>query len=144
MAALLVNDGETVISLVAEDPREVFGINSRADLATAHRLLQEETVSALMADGVTVVDPATTYIDPQARVGPDTVIEPFCILEGALEVGPGCHIGPYSHLIGRRAVGPPGQESPELPTLEAGARVSRGTLHLEQREPAATSELPAS
>jgi bifunctional UDP-N-acetylglucosamine pyrophosphorylase/glucosamine-1-phosphate N-acetyltransferase len=123
---MLVEEGDTVISVVAEDAREILGINTRAELAQAARLLQERTLKGLMLAGVTVVDPATTHVDPRARVSPDTVIEPFSILEGALVVEAGCHLGPYCHLVGRRSLDPPGGEPGGLPVVAAGTRLGRG------------------
>jgi len=123
---LLVEEGDTVISVAAEDAREILGINTRAELAQAARLLQERTLKGLMLAGVTVVDPATTHVDPRARVLPDTVIEPFSILEGALVVEAGCHLGPYCHLVGRRSLDPPGTEPARLPVVAAGTQLGRG------------------
>jgi hypothetical protein len=123
---MLVEEGDTVISVVAEDAREILGINTRAELAQAARLLQERTLKGLMLAGVTVVDPATTHVDPRARVSPDTVIEPFSILEGALVVEAGCHLGPYCHLVGRRSLDPPGREPAGLPVVPTGTRLGRG------------------
>lgn len=123
---LLVEEGDTVISVAAEDAREILGINTRAELAQAARLLQERTLTGLMLAGVTVVDPATTHVDPRARVLPDTVIEPFSILEGALVVEAGCHLGPYCHLVGRRSLDPPGTEPARLPVVVAGTQLGRG------------------
>lgn len=126
---VLVERGERVISVRAPDPREILGINTRAELAEAARLLQERTLARLMSEGVTVVDPATTHVDPRVRVAADTVIEPFSILEGALVVEAGCRLGPYCHLVGRRGLLPPGSRE-EVPVLPAGSTLGRGTFTL--------------
>ena len=123
---LFVEEGDTVLCVAAEDAREVLGINTRGELALAARLLRERTLERLMLSGVTVVDPATTHVDPRARVSPDTVIEPFSILEGALVVEAGCHLGPYCHLVGRRSLDPPAGEPAGLPAVAAGTRLGRG------------------
>lgn len=130
VVAVLVERGDTVISVRAPDPREILGINTRAELAQAARILQQRTLAGLMGGGVTVVDPSTTHVDPRARVAADTVIEPFSVLEGALVVGAGCRLGPYCHLVGRRELVPPGSPEEELPVVVAGSRLGRGTFTL--------------
>jgi bifunctional UDP-N-acetylglucosamine pyrophosphorylase/glucosamine-1-phosphate N-acetyltransferase len=88
-----------VEAVVAEDPTEVIGVNSRADLARAEAFFRQRIAAAVMEQGVTVIDPATTYIDRQVRIGRDSVIQPFTILEGRCEIGEGARIGPHVHLI---------------------------------------------
>ncbi|HET9111189.1 MAG TPA: bifunctional UDP-N-acetylglucosamine diphosphorylase/glucosamine-1-phosphate N-acetyltransferase GlmU [Ktedonobacterales bacterium] len=75
---------------------ETMGINDRVALAEAERVLRERLLRDLMLSGVTVVDPATTYVDAGVRVGQDTVIKPGCHLQGATVIGEGCDIGPAS------------------------------------------------
>ncbi len=77
---------------------EVRGINDRGDLASAEAQLRRNKAETLMRDGVTLTDPAVTYIDEAVEVGPDTVIEPGVSLRGATRVGSGCRIGTYSTL----------------------------------------------
>jgi len=132
VVSLLVDEGETVISVAAQEAHEILGVNTRAELAAASRLLQERTLTGLMLDGVTVIDPPTTHVDPRARVAADTVIEPFSILEGALAVEAGCHIGPYCHLVGRLELRPPSAETDEVPVLAAGTELGRGRFVLEE------------
>jgi len=129
---LLVKDGKTVVSVVAEDAREILGINTRAELADVRRRIQQRTLHQLMLNGVTVIDPTTTHVDPRAEVARDTVIEPFSIIEGALRIEAGCRIGPYGHVVGRLALDPPGGGAGELPKLPAGTRVARRTVSLHE------------
>jgi bifunctional UDP-N-acetylglucosamine pyrophosphorylase/glucosamine-1-phosphate N-acetyltransferase len=84
--------GLTVETVVLEDPREILGVNSRKELAEVAALLTTAKNDALMAAGVTIVDPATTYIGPDVTVGPDTVIHPGAYLEGSTRVGARCEI----------------------------------------------------
>ena len=77
---------------------DILGVNNRRELAEAGRLLNRRRLDALMAAGVTVVDPAATYVDADVRVGRDTVIEPQTFLIGKTTVGRGCRIGPQSRL----------------------------------------------
>jgi bifunctional UDP-N-acetylglucosamine pyrophosphorylase/glucosamine-1-phosphate N-acetyltransferase len=89
------------------DREEALGINDRVQLAEAERVLRQRVLRELMLSGVTVVDPASTFVDVGVRVGPDTVLEPFTFLRGATEVGEGCRIGPSADIrdskIGERA-----------------------------------------
>jgi bifunctional UDP-N-acetylglucosamine pyrophosphorylase/glucosamine-1-phosphate N-acetyltransferase len=75
-----------------EDPNEIRGINSRSELAEASRIVRQHKNEELMASGVTIEDPATTYIDDDVAVGPDTVIHPGVYLEGSTEIGAACEI----------------------------------------------------
>jgi len=87
-----------VETLLLERPDELRGVNSRADLADLGRVLRARKNHALMLDGVTIEDPANTYIDEDVVVGMDTVIAPGAVLEGQTRVGRGCRIGPGVRL----------------------------------------------
>jgi bifunctional UDP-N-acetylglucosamine pyrophosphorylase/glucosamine-1-phosphate N-acetyltransferase len=94
--------GHRVSVVMVTEVDEVMGINSRAELARAEAALRARTADRLMSGGVTIVDPATTYIDDAARIGADTVVHPFSIIDGESVVGAGCVIGPGAHLIASR------------------------------------------
>src|SRR5688572_20400677 len=79
-------------SLVVEDPVEVRGVNSRTELAELSAVMRQKKNEELMAAGVTLIDPATTYIDPDVEVGADTVIHPGVVLEGQTRIGSACEI----------------------------------------------------
>ena len=81
-----------------DDPREAIGINDRAQLARAEAALRERILTRLMLDGVTVVDPASTFVDAGVTVGEDTVIEPFTLIRGESSVGRDCRIGPGADI----------------------------------------------
>jgi bifunctional UDP-N-acetylglucosamine pyrophosphorylase/glucosamine-1-phosphate N-acetyltransferase len=85
-----------VETLPVSDPREIRGINSRTELAEVSALVRQTKNEELMASGVTLVDPATTYIDPDVQVGPDTVIHPGVIIEGRSRLGSACEI--HAHV----------------------------------------------
>lgn len=89
-----------VMSYAAPDPTEVLGINSRAQLADAGRILQDRVQSKLMEQGVTIVDPRNTFIDPRVEIGPDTVVMPFTVIQGPAKIGGNCRIGPFAWLHG--------------------------------------------
>lgn len=81
-----------VETLVVEDPNEIRGINSRSELAEASRIVRQKKNEELMAAGVTIEDPATTYVDDDVVVGADTVIHPGVHLEGRTQIGQACEI----------------------------------------------------
>jgi bifunctional UDP-N-acetylglucosamine pyrophosphorylase/glucosamine-1-phosphate N-acetyltransferase len=85
-----------VKSFVVGDPQEVRGINSRTELAEVSKLVRQQKNEELMAAGVTLVDPAATYIDPDVEIGADTVIHPGVIIEGRTRIGAACEI--HSHV----------------------------------------------
>ena len=107
----LVDDGRQVAVYRAADPRVGEGVNTRADLATAGAQLRDQIVAAHLEAGVTVVDPLTTWIEPDVVIEPDAVIHPFTVLRGRTAVRRGAEIGPHAVVvdseIGERAlVGP--------------------------------------
>lgn len=87
-----------VDTLLVEDPREIRGINSRTELAEVSRLVMQKKNEELMAAGVTLIDPATTYIDGDAEIQADTVIHPGAIIEGRTKIGAGCEIQGYVRI----------------------------------------------
>jgi bifunctional UDP-N-acetylglucosamine pyrophosphorylase / glucosamine-1-phosphate N-acetyltransferase len=95
----LVDDGRTVAVYRAEDPRVGEGVNTRADLAAAAGELRDRIVAAHLAAGVTVVDPATTWIEPEVELEPDTVIHPFTVLRGRTVVRRGAEVGPHAVVV---------------------------------------------
>jgi bifunctional UDP-N-acetylglucosamine pyrophosphorylase/glucosamine-1-phosphate N-acetyltransferase len=118
-------DGRRVEALALDDADESLGVNTRAELALATAVVRRRKNEELMAEGVTLVDPVSTYIDVDVRIGADSVVEPGCVITGAVEigqrvlvkahsviessrleddvvVGPMAHLRPGTHL-GRRA-----------------------------------------
>jgi bifunctional UDP-N-acetylglucosamine pyrophosphorylase/glucosamine-1-phosphate N-acetyltransferase len=81
-----------VETLHVDNPAEIRGINSRSEMAEVSRLVRQTKNEELMAAGVTLIDPATTYVDPDVEVGPDTVIHPNVVLEGHTTIGAACEI----------------------------------------------------
>jgi bifunctional UDP-N-acetylglucosamine pyrophosphorylase/glucosamine-1-phosphate N-acetyltransferase len=81
-----------VETVVLEDTTEIRGINSRIELAEVAALVRQGKNEELMGRGVTIVDPATTYIEQDVEVGADTVIHPGVHLEGRTRVGAACEI----------------------------------------------------
>jgi bifunctional UDP-N-acetylglucosamine pyrophosphorylase/glucosamine-1-phosphate N-acetyltransferase len=80
------------------DPNEAMGIKDRVRLATATGILRRRILDHLMEEGVTIVDPDSTFIDANVTVGQDTTIEPFSVIKGATKIGRDCRIGPHAHI----------------------------------------------
>lgn len=99
LVAMAVAEGREVRAVVAEDPSEVMGVNDRVQLAEADRILRERICRRLMLSGVTIVDPASTYIGRRVSVGADTVIHPGTHLRGRTSIGERCEIGPNSVVV---------------------------------------------
>ena len=87
------------------DENEMLGINNRRQLTEAHQIKRQEILESLMDSGVTILDPATTWIDPQVVIRPDTTIYPGCVLKGDVQVGSHSIIGPNTVLQGRVMIG---------------------------------------
>ena len=95
---LLVGDGEVVAVHTAEDPAEVEGINTRAELATVAAKLRDRINEAHMLAGVTIVDPSSTWIDADVEIEADTTIHPFCVLRGPIRIAGGVNVGPFAYV----------------------------------------------
>jgi bifunctional UDP-N-acetylglucosamine pyrophosphorylase/glucosamine-1-phosphate N-acetyltransferase len=96
---VLADAGHKVMSVVAADPDETHGINDRAQLAAAEAELRRRTNRAWLAQGVTMVDPAATYIDTTVVLAADVTIFPGAILQGRTSIGEGVEIGPGCRLV---------------------------------------------
>lgn len=94
----LFHKNRKVDACVAEDSREVLGVNSRMELLEADRILRLRICERHIGNGVVLMDPATTFIDPTVTIGPDTTIFPFTYIEKGAVVGRGCSLGPFCHL----------------------------------------------
>ncbi len=100
VVAALRGVGLTVAGVRLDDSEEMLGINTRADLATVARILNRRVLDGLMASGVTVLDPTTTWVEPGCAVAPDAVLEPGVVLRGGTRVGAGARIGAHAVLDG--------------------------------------------
>jgi bifunctional UDP-N-acetylglucosamine pyrophosphorylase / glucosamine-1-phosphate N-acetyltransferase len=102
---LLFGDGEVVAVHAAADPFEVEGINTRAELALAAEALRDRINEAHMLAGVTIVDPASTWIDAGIEIEPDVTIHPFSVLRGPIRIAGGVEIGPFAYVRPGTVVG---------------------------------------
>ncbi|MEI2785477.1 MAG: bifunctional UDP-N-acetylglucosamine diphosphorylase/glucosamine-1-phosphate N-acetyltransferase GlmU [Candidatus Nanopelagicales bacterium] len=95
----LVDGGRTVTAYLTEDPDEIHGINDRVQLAAAGAVLRERVARRWMREGVTIEDPATTWIEADVRIEADAVICRNSHLAGATRVAAGAVIGPDTTLV---------------------------------------------
>ena len=96
--AILAQSGQKVGAMTVADFEETLGINSRVQLAEAEAILRRRKLVELMESGVTVMDPASTFIDSDVAIGRDTVIYPFTWIEGKTVIGEECRIGPNTRI----------------------------------------------
>ena len=120
--------------------QEVLGVNSRVQLAAVTEVLRRRTCELWMEQGVTIVDPATTYIDSSVTIGRDATIHPFTFLEGKTSVGEGAEVGPQVRVVDSEiheqavvtfavirssSIGPEASVGP-FASLRPGTRLERG------------------
>lgn len=96
----LVDSGRTVTAYLTQDPDEIHGINDRVQLAAAGAVLRDRVARAWMREGVTIEDPATTWIEASVRLEPDVVVRRNSHLAAGTTVASGAEIGPDTTLIG--------------------------------------------
>ncbi|MFM9607730.1 bifunctional UDP-N-acetylglucosamine diphosphorylase/glucosamine-1-phosphate N-acetyltransferase GlmU [Streptomyces niveiscabiei] len=99
---ILREAGHRVGASVAGDHREIAGINNRVQLAEARRILNDRLLTQAMLDGVTIVDPATTWIDVTVTFGQDATVHPGTQLQGTTHIGEGAEVGPNTRLTDTR------------------------------------------
>ncbi|HZT84619.1 MAG TPA: NTP transferase domain-containing protein [Gaiellaceae bacterium] len=105
---ILVADGEPCAVRLADDPFEAEGVNTRAELALAAASLRDRINEAHMLAGVTIVDPAATWIEAGVEIEPDVVVHPYTVIRAGVRIESGAEIGPFAYLrpvsvIGDRA-----------------------------------------
>ena len=90
---IILSSGDTVSVYLHNDSREVYGVNTRAELAEFENLLRRSTIRRLMTEGgVTFIDPSHSYVSAEAQVGRDSIIHPNVTIEGKSIIGEGCLI----------------------------------------------------
>lgn len=108
LVAVYTRRRRTVATVTLERASEVRGVNSRSELAEVSAMVRQQKNEELMAAGVTLVDPATTYIDAEVEIGADTVVHPCVFLEGTTRIGSACEIHAGSRIlnssVGDRAI----------------------------------------
>jgi bifunctional UDP-N-acetylglucosamine pyrophosphorylase / glucosamine-1-phosphate N-acetyltransferase len=91
-----------VATFTIANAAEIRGINSRTELAEVSKMVRQQKNEELMAAGVTIIDPATTYIDSDVEIGPDTVIHPCVFIEQGTTIGAACEIHAGSRIVHSR------------------------------------------
>lgn len=92
--------GYLIGSVKIADAKEAMGINSRAGLARANKIMQKRINQGHMEAGVSIVDADSTFIGYGAKIGVDTVIYPFTVIERDVKIGKRCSVGPFAHIRG--------------------------------------------
>lgn len=95
---LLLSQGKRVTTCTAEDESVAFGINTREDLAQAEGVIRQRILKKLMAEGVSIIDPSTTYVQAGVSIGNDTVIYPCTFIHNDVKIGKNCRIGPFARI----------------------------------------------
>lgn len=95
---ILKSQNEVVTAYQMDDFEESMGVNDLVALAKARRIMQERINTKLMKDGVSLIDPDTTYIDADVKIGNDTVIEGGVVIKGESRIGSDCFIGAHSRI----------------------------------------------
>ncbi len=98
VAEILLKRGERVRAVACGTTDEVLGVNTFVELSAAGARMRLRILEDLMASGVDVVDPATTFVDRDVRIGRGTRILPCTVIERGVTIGKGCEVGPFSHL----------------------------------------------
>jgi bifunctional UDP-N-acetylglucosamine pyrophosphorylase / glucosamine-1-phosphate N-acetyltransferase len=136
---ILLGDGHPIGSVLADDAAEIQGINDRVQLAAARRALNDRILEYWMRAGVTVIDPATTWVDVTVTIGQDAELGPQTQLEGHTVIGDGARIGPgclledttvgegaaVLHAVCRRAEIGPGATVGPFAYLRPGSKVEQ-------------------
>lgn len=89
-----------VNAYILENSDEIYGINSRLNLAQAAKMMNHRNLERYMINGVTIVDPDSTWISEDTEIGQDTIVYPFTYIEGKNTIGKSCKIGPCAHFRG--------------------------------------------
>ena len=92
IVSIAVKEKKKVQAVVTENHHDVMGINNRVDMAEAEKIMRERILSGHMKNGVTIIDPGSTYVDDGVTIGPDTVIFPGSNIRGRTSIGSGCCI----------------------------------------------------
>jgi bifunctional UDP-N-acetylglucosamine pyrophosphorylase/glucosamine-1-phosphate N-acetyltransferase len=108
LVGMAVAEGSEVAVMAVDDPVEVLGVNSRLHLAEVEAAFRRRINEGWMLEGVTIADPATTFIGVEVVIGPDSVIQPNTFLEGKTSIGAECRIGPNTVIrdstLGERCI----------------------------------------
>ena len=94
------NQNLKVDAYILKNNEEIFGINSKLHLAEATKILNKRVLNKHLDNGITIIDPESTWISPETEIDSDTTIYPACYITGKNKIGKNCKIGPFAHLRG--------------------------------------------
>jgi bifunctional UDP-N-acetylglucosamine pyrophosphorylase / glucosamine-1-phosphate N-acetyltransferase len=139
LLSIIKADGKTVRANTSVPAIDATGINSRADLAEVNRLMQDRIATEWMERGVTIVDPANTWIDSRAQIGVETIIRPFSYVEGSARIGSDCTIGPFAYIADGAVIADGSQVGPgaisALDCLIGDKRIAKKQVQVLRRPP---------
>lgn len=98
MVAFFHGRGNKIETLEMDNPQEGLGVNTRVDLAFAQKVIRKRILEEFMLQGVTIEDPDSTFIYRDVKIGGDTVVRPFTVIENDVRIGRDCTIGPFARL----------------------------------------------
>jgi bifunctional UDP-N-acetylglucosamine pyrophosphorylase/glucosamine-1-phosphate N-acetyltransferase len=98
VVSIFSKKGYKIGTVASGDITEAIGVNSRTDLARAHSIMRARTLDNFMLQGITIVDPLSTYIDSSAKIKKDTFIYPYTVIEAGVTIGVSCEIGPFVRI----------------------------------------------
>jgi bifunctional UDP-N-acetylglucosamine pyrophosphorylase/glucosamine-1-phosphate N-acetyltransferase len=124
------NEKKRTIAVRAALPEDVLGVNDRSQLAECAAVLRHRVNVAHMKAGVTIVDPATAFIDTRVQIGRDTTIMPFVVIEGPCVIGSGVRVGPFAHVRGGSTVGEGGAVGNFVEVVRSHLGANTRALHL--------------
>ncbi|MCK4993487.1 MAG: NTP transferase domain-containing protein [Candidatus Omnitrophica bacterium] len=101
---VLNKDNESVNAMEIQNHNEMLGVNSRFSLAQAYEIFRMRILDRIIASGVTVLDPKTTFIDEKVTIGKDSIIYPFTVIERDVVIGENCSIGPFARIRSKSKV----------------------------------------
>lgn len=110
--AIILGRGHTAYAVAAVRPEEALSINDRRQLSIVTKIMQQRIQQEFMDGGVTIVDPANTWIDAGANIGQDTIIEPFTYISGGVKIGNSCRIGPFAFAANGTVIDDGGEIAP--------------------------------
>jgi len=121
---------ETVIAVRAAAESDVLGVNTRSQLAQVIAVRRQQINEGHMENGVTIVDPATTFVDARATIERDVRIEPFCVISGPCHLETGAVVGPFAHVRGGSTIGPGARIGNFVEVVRSRIGANSRALHL--------------
>ncbi|HHW66175.1 bifunctional UDP-N-acetylglucosamine diphosphorylase/glucosamine-1-phosphate N-acetyltransferase GlmU [Defluviitalea raffinosedens] len=123
---IILSKGYRVNAMIVKDSTEILGVNSRAQLSEVTQILKRRINKKFMDEGVTIIDPESTYIEPDVSIGIDTIIYPGSIIQGKTVIGEDCVIGPNARIDSAKIGNDVSIESSVILESEIGSNTTVG------------------